>query len=199
MIFNGEWIVPKYKITRTVVTYDDRPELYPGATAEEITLTAEQTARLDEIRYTPMAQSDAIAYVFDGIGTPPDTRSDVDKLIDLIPAEKLTEDMTGMFPEWEPEKNYTKGRHLVYLGKIYKVIQPHKSQNDWTPDIAVSLYAPLLVSPSGEILPWVQPESTNPYMKGDRVKYNGKTYESLIDNNVWSPEAYPAGWVEVAI
>ena len=50
MIFNGEWIVPKYKITRTVVTYDDRPELYPGATAEEVTLTTEQAARLGENR-----------------------------------------------------------------------------------------------------------------------------------------------------
>ena len=26
------------------------------------------------------------------------------------------------------------------------------------------------------------------------VHYKGKVYESLIDNNVWSPEAYPQGW-----
>ena len=34
-------------------------------------------------------------------------------------------------------------------------------------------------------------------MTGDKVKFNGKTYESLIDNNIWSPEAYPAGWKEI--
>lgn len=43
---------------------------------------------------------------------------------------------------------------------------------------------------------WKQPDSTNPYMKGDKVTYNGKTYESVIDNNVWSPDTYPAGWKE---
>ena len=197
MIFNGEWIVPKYKITRTVVIYDDRPELYQGATAEEITMTAEQTARLDEIRYTPMAQADAIAYVFDGIGTPPDTRSDVDKLIDLIPEPSA--EVLDIVESWEPDRKYTRGHYLKDNGKLYKVLQGHQSQSDWEPDKSPSLYAPLLTDPSGAVLPWVQPESTNPYMKGDRVKYNGKTYESLIDNNVWSPEAYPAGWVEVAI
>ena len=195
MIFNGEWIVPKYKITRTVVTYDDRPELYPSATAEEITLTAEQTARLDEIRYTPMAQSDAIAYVFDGIGAPPDNRTDIDKLIDLIPEPSA--EVLEIVDQWEPDHKYLKGHYLKDNGKLYKVLQGHQSQSDWKPDKSPSLYAPLLTDPSGAVLPWVQPESTNPYMKGDRVKYNGKTYESLIDNNVWSPEAYPAGWVEV--
>lgn len=34
-------------------------------------------------------------------------------------------------------------------------------------------------------------------MIGDKVKFNGKIYESVIDNNVWSPEAYPQGWKEV--
>ena len=195
MIFNGEWIVPKYKITRTVVTYDDRPELYQGATAEEITMTAEQTARLDEIRYTPMAQADAIAYVFDGIGAPPDNRTDIDKLIDLIPEPSA--EVLEIVDQWEPDHKYLKGHYLKDNGKLYKVLQGHQSQSDWKPDKSPSLYAPLLTDPSGAVLPWVQPESTNPYMKGDRVKYNGKTYESLIDNNVWSPEAYPAGWVEV--
>ena len=48
-----------------------------------------------------------------------------------------------------------------------------------------------------EILEWSQPDASNPYSIGDRVIFNGLTYESLIDNNVWSPEAYPAGWSEV--
>ena len=54
-----------------------------------------------------------------------------------------------------------------------------------------------MLTSEGEILDWEQPDSTNPYMKGDKVKYNGKIYESVIDNNVWSPEAYPQGWKEV--
>ena len=32
------------------------------------------------------------------------------------------------------------------------------------------------------------------YNTGDIVNYNGTLYQSLIDGNTWSPEAYPAGW-----
>lgn len=197
MIFNGEWKTTAYKITRTVITYDDRPELYPGSTAEAINLTAEQSARLDEIRYTPMAQSDAIAYVFDGIGTPPDNRSDVDKLIDLIPAENINEDVLAVIPEWTDEK-HNKGQYIKYHDAIYKVLQTHQSQPDWTPELTPSLFAPFLTSPDGPTA-WVQPESTNQYMVGDRVIWtDGKIYESTINNNVWSISAYPAGWKEIS-
>ena len=48
-----------------------------------------------------------------------------------------------------------------------------------------------------EIPEWSQPDSTRPFMQGDKVRYEGKIYESLIDNNTWSPSAYPAGWREV--
>jgi len=34
-------------------------------------------------------------------------------------------------------------------------------------------------------------------MIGDKVLFNDKVYESTIDNNIWSPAAYPAGWREV--
>jgi hypothetical protein len=53
----------------------------------------------------------------------------------------------------------------------------------------------VLIDPTGETIPdWVQPDSTNAYMIGDKVKYEGVIYVSLIDNNIWSPVAYPAGW-----
>ena len=45
---------------------------------------------------------------------------------------------------------------------------------------------------------WVQPVgASDAYRKGDRVLFQGKVYESLIDANVWSPTAYPAGWKAV--
>ena len=133
MIFNGEWMVPKYRITRTVVTYDDRPELYPGATAEEIILTADQTARLDEIRYTPMAQADAIAYVMDGIGTPPDNRTDIDKLIDMMP--ELTPEILAIVPGWERHERYPKGHYIRNENAMYKTKIPHISENP--PEVGV--------------------------------------------------------------
>lgn len=104
-----------------------------------------------------------------------------------------------LFPEWIADGNdYAVGDKVRYNSTLYKVLQAHTSQPDWTPDTAVSLYARILAGQEGtEVGEWEQPDSTNPYKKGDRVIYNGKMYESTIDGNVWSPEAYPQGWQEV--
>ena len=93
---------------------------------------------------------------------------------------------------------YEVGKRVLYNDILYKVIQAHTSQADWTPVAAPSLFAKVInETMDGSIPEFEQPDSTNPYMKGDRVIFNGKVYESLIDNNVYSPEAYPAGWKEI--
>ena len=93
---------------------------------------------------------------------------------------------------------YEVGKRVLYNDILYKVIQAHTSQADWTPVAAPSLFAKVINETiDGSIPEFEQPGSTNPYMKGDKVIFNGKVYESLIDNNVYSPEAYPAGWKEV--
>lgn len=94
--------------------------------------------------------------------------------------------------------NYKVGKRVIYEGVLYKVLQDHTSQEGWTPTAAPSLFAKVINETiDGSIPEFEQPNSTNPYMKGDRVLFNGKVYESLIDNNVYSPEAYPAGWKEI--
>ena len=107
-----------------------------------------------------------------------------------------------MFPKWQEGKEYVVGDRVLYLGVLYKVIQAHTSQAGWEPDIAPSLFAKNLIVKDEEgeqvdIPEWVQPDSTNPYMIGDKVKFGGKVYQSVIDNNVWSPTDYPQGWEEV--
>ena len=93
---------------------------------------------------------------------------------------------------------YEVGKRILFEGVLYKVIQAHTSQAEWTPIAAPSLFAKVINETiDGSIPEFEQPDSTNPYMKGDRVIFNGKVYESLIDNNVYSPEAYPAGWKEI--
>ena len=93
---------------------------------------------------------------------------------------------------------YEVGKRIMYNGVLYKVIQAHTSQVDWTPTAAPSLFAKVInETVDGSIPEFEQPDSTNPYMKGDRVIFNGKVYESLIDNNVYSPSDYPAGWKEI--
>ncbi|MCD8382919.1 MAG: hypothetical protein LUC30_08410 [Clostridiales bacterium] len=98
-----------------------------------------------------------------------------------------------LFPAWEAGTAYESGTKVQYGGTVYTVLQAHTSQEDWTPDAAPSLFAEVLPGQGGsEVGEWVQPDSTNPYMKGDRVTHNGKTWTSDIDNNVWEPGVY--GW-----
>lgn len=105
-----------------------------------------------------------------------------------------------VFPLWAVGVPYQVDFKVRYHEVLYKVIQAHTSQEEWQPDVAVSLFAKVIVGEvdpdTGEqvVLDWVQPDSTNPYMKGDKVIFEGVVYESTVDNNIWAPNAYPQGW-----
>ena len=99
------------------------------------------------------------------------------------------------YPKWEAGTAYEIGDRIRYGDVLYKCLSAHTAQSDWTPDVSVSLWARVLAD---EIRDWERPESTNPYIKGDKVRFEGKIYESLIDYNTYSPAEYPAGWQEVA-
>lgn len=102
-----------------------------------------------------------------------------------------------LYPKWIGNGvSYVVGDRRQYDGALYKCLQAHTSQPDWTPTAAPSLWAKVLIPDPGTIPEWEQPDSTNPYMAGDKVTHNGKTWVSDIDNNVWAPGAY--GWTEVA-
>lgn len=102
-----------------------------------------------------------------------------------------------LFPEWAEGVEYAADQRVKHQGVLYCVLTAHTSQVDWTPDAATSLFAKVLIPDENAIPEWEQPDSTNSYMTGDKVTYNGVVYESLIDNNVWAPDAYPAGWKAV--
>lgn len=103
-----------------------------------------------------------------------------------------------LYKQWNKQvgKELQVGEYVNHNEVLYKVLQQHTVQDNWAPDVSPSLFAKVLVDPTGEtILDWEQPDSTNPYMKGDKVKHNGVIYESEVDNNVWEPGVY--GWVIV--
>lgn len=100
----------------------------------------------------------------------------------------------AIYPAWSAAGDYDAGERVRFGGALYKCLQGHTAQADWTPTAAPSLWAKVLTSDTGEPLPWEQPGSTNPYMKGDKVTHGGKTWVSTLDNNVWEPGVY--GWEE---
>lgn len=118
-----------------------------------------------------------------------------------ILAENLDDEAASsaaeLFPNWSVGTKYEKDERVRYNGVLYKVLQSHTSQGDWTPDTAFSLFARVLI-PDPDVIPvWEQPDSTNPYMKGNKVHYptaDDGIYESTVDNNVRSPADYPDGW-----
>lgn len=116
------------------------------------------------------------------------------KLRNLVTDEQALE-VPVLYPVWAEGVNYEVGVRVLYNEVLYKVLIAHTSQADWTPDIASSLFAKILI-PNVNVIPeWEQPDSTNAYMSGDKVTYNGKTYISIVDNNVWEPGVY--GWDEI--
>lgn len=102
---------------------------------------------------------------------------------------------SALYPKWKVSTDYQKGERVLYDDILYKVPTDHTSQADWTPDAAPSLFAKVLIPDKNVIPEWEQPDSTNPYSKGNKVTHNGKTWRSTIDGNVWEPGVY--GWEEI--
>ena len=101
-----------------------------------------------------------------------------------------------LFPQWVVDHAYAVDERLQYNGVLYRVVQAHTSQADWTPDKTPALFVVVSLDEWPE---FVQPTGAHDaYKKGDKVTFEGKHYISLIDGNVYSPAAYPAGWQEQA-
>ena len=145
----------------------------------------------------------------DDLETPVSQNEEIANKIELlykvgkVVASQVTDDIVAQelqdfYDDWENDISVSKGQYIKHDGILFKVLTEHKTQVGWEPDKAPSLFAKVLTDPTGEtILDWVQPDSTNAYMTGDKVRFEGLIYESLIDNNVWSPVGYPAGWKQV--
>lgn len=98
----------------------------------------------------------------------------------------------ALYDEWINGESYETGDRVRYLGVLYKCLQEHIAQADWTPTAAPSLWARVLPGQEGNepedgYAEWVQPDSTNGYSTGDKVIYNGHLWESIVNDNVDAP------------
>ena len=115
----------------------------------------------------------------------------------VLSSDVSQEDMSSillLYDNYAIGVSYNIDDMFKYQGKLYKVNQAHTSQVDWLPDSTPALYTEK--APVGVIPDWIQPTGAqDAYNIGDRVLFEGSVYESLINANVWSPTAYPDGWV----
>lgn len=101
-----------------------------------------------------------------------------------------------LFAPWAYPVKYKTGQIRRYTdGKLYRCVQDHTSQEDWTPDAASSLWA-VAANPAEAWPAWSQPVGAHDaYAKDSRTSHNGKHWASDLDGNVWEPGIY--GWTEV--
>lgn len=98
-----------------------------------------------------------------------------------------------LFPLWKNETAYAVGDRIRYEDVLYKCVQAHTSQANWTPDVTPALWTEVSID---EFPAWKQPlGSQDAYMKGDKVSHIEKHWISTMDYNVYEPSVY--GWDEV--
>lgn len=103
------------------------------------------------------------------------------------------ESVTVLFPLWEVGVSYSVGDRRQYDGLLYKCLQAHTSQSDWTPDVAVSLW---VRTSAEEWIPWYQPTGAHDaWMRGMKMAYtDGHHYICLVDGTVYPPDIVPSSW-----
>ena len=126
------------------------------------------------------------------------TRQHARKLRELIVKASISlndEDALNgveLFPQWAI-KAYAVGDRIRYNDILYKCVQAHTSQADWTPDVTPALWTRVSID---EFPEWIQPTGAqDAYRIGDKVSHNEKHWVSDIDYNVYEPSVY--GWTEV--
>ena len=111
----------------------------------------------------------------------------VDELDDASAIE-----VPALFDPWVPGEDVVVDLRRYYDGKLYKCIQPHKTQKDWTPDATPALWVEVSVDEWPE---WRQPTGGHDaYEQGAKVSHGGEHWVSDVSGNVWEPGVY--GWTK---
>lgn len=102
-------------------------------------------------------------------------------------------DAIDLYPAWRTGTAYAVSDRIRHKGILYRCVQSHTSQADWTPDVTPALWTVVSLDEWPE---WVQPVgSSDAYRIDDKVSYQGKHWINTVDYNVYAPGVY--GWNEV--
>lgn len=121
---------------------------------------------------------------------------EIRKAIDIFAENQTDEtliDNKAAFEPWRSGIAAEKDKIYRFGDDLYRCIQPHTTQDDWTPDITPALFTKISLEEYPE---WVQPTGAqDAYNAGNKCSHNGKHWASNLDGNVWEPGIY--GWSEV--
>lgn len=121
-------------------------------------------------------------------------RAVIETAMDGTVEDALALEVPELFPAWDSSAAYEAGKRVRYQGVLYRCLQAHTAQEGWDPVSAPSLWAKVLIEDETVIPAWEQPDSTNPYQIGDKVRHKGTVWVSIVENNTWEPGIY--GWDE---
>lgn len=104
--------------------------------------------------------------------------------------------VSSIYPEWHVGVDYRIGQVVRYQGQLYRCVQGHLSQADWTPDTVAALWSSISFTEGVE--DWKQPTGAHDaYNVGDHVMHNSIEWVSLVNGNVWEPtEANATLWAK---
>lgn len=98
-----------------------------------------------------------------------------------------------LYPQWQADISVQVDERYRYGETLYKCVQAHTTQSDWTPDVSPALW---VVVSLDEFPEWRQPTGAHDaYNQGDKVSHLEKHWVSDIDANVYEPSVY--GWSEL--
>lgn len=206
--FDGQnWQIRKFEVTETVKSHSDSKDGYAeGTTFQEVVLTEEQQARLEEIQGIEFNEMDAVLYVRDGIGGIPDNRSTEDKLIDKIIEldPEAIDDVADEIQEWRPGQEYARGVYVRFEGNVYRTIHAIRFHEEGTPAERPELYARLGKKDAETGLEEIVPDINNIlcYETGFVGTYEGRVYKSNYGNNCTTPypgTIFPDWWTDLGL
>lgn len=111
------------------------------------------------------------------------------------------DDIPDFNPDVHQYLNWAKGECVRDNGQVWQLLQPYDSTvyKDH-PENLRAQWSLCHTKDPAKAKPYVAPfGQSGMYMKDECYTENGKVYKSKVDNNVWEPTGYPAGWEEVIL
>ena len=99
-----------------------------------------------------------------------------------------------LFPRLKGDGSLVKaGTRICWVGTLKRAAVDLWDNAENTPDVAPTLWGDVLYRDGIRIIPEIITVGLS-FAKGEQGWWGDVLYASTIDANVWTPDAYPAGW-----